>query len=118
MKSSELRRCQALSMQWVAFALQKIVADARSGGVISRVLLRDARSESGGEPIDTLRVGCSYVLGFVLPLALELGLKSLLLKSAITPPLKHDLLNLFDLLPDQVKKVVELEYAAARGGGR
>lgn len=101
-------------MQWVGFALQKLALDARSGGLITDALLGDARAVDGNVPKKAFEAGCRYVTGFVLPLALELGLKSLLHKCALEPPRTHNLSDLFDLLPVQTKDMVEQEYETAK----
>jgi hypothetical protein len=67
MNEQKLRHGQALAMQWVAFALQKIIVDVRHDGHITSALLDGAKNIGGEERLDTLALGCNYVVNFVLP---------------------------------------------------
>lgn len=110
MKKEKLRHGQALAMQWVAFAMQKISTDVKSGGKITESLLGDATTIKGTSGLETLSIGCVYVTNFVLPLAIELSLKALIEKEGKTYPQTHNLLKLFNLLSLKTQNILEIQY--------
>ncbi|MDD5738840.1 MAG: hypothetical protein PHY72_02870 [Candidatus Pacebacteria bacterium] len=106
----KLKHGQALAIQWVVFALQKLSLDVKRDGRLSRSLLGDAKTTSGADGLETLALGCKYVVNFVLPFAIELSLKSLITKEKIIPLQIHDLLLLFDSLPLNLQGKLESRY--------
>lgn len=74
-------------MQWVMFLLQVAKADLLSNSSLTKELLEKVKTVNGREDLSALEIGCDYVVGFGLPLTLELSLKSLILKEDIEP--KH-----------------------------
>ena len=112
-KSNEqkIRHGQALAMQWVAFALQKLSLDADSGGEKSGLLLGYQNSVDKTDGFKTLAIGCNYVIGFVLPLAIELALKSFIAKENSFPPKIHNLSKLFAKISSSSRNKIERKYA-------
>ncbi|MGL5210604.1 hypothetical protein [Cetobacterium sp.] len=104
MSKINLRRGQAMSLQWVAYFLEKVKLDIeKNNGNLTKEILGNATAVNGKVDYDSLKIGCSYGLNFILPFALELGLKSLLEKEGIPYRRIHKLDELFDLLPNEVR---------------
>lgn len=114
MSKINLRRGQAMSLQWVAYFLEKVKLDIeKNNGNLTKEILGNATAVNGKVDYDSLKIGCSYGLNFILPFALELGLKSLLEKEGIPYRRIHKLDELFDLLPDKVRLRIEIRYYRA-----
>jgi hypothetical protein len=111
MNKKKLFHGQALAMQWVGFALQKLIVDVKAGGSITNQLIVNAKSVSGNDALNTLALGCSYVVNFVLPFSLELALKSLLIKGGNEPKFIHDLLDLYNGFSADMKLKLQNEYS-------
>ena len=110
MDKNKLLHGQALSMQWVVFALQKIIADVESGGGITNQLLDYAKTADGKDGLKPLALGCTYVANFILPFTIELALKSLILKEGKNPNNIHDLIDLYNELSDSIKLELHIDY--------
>ncbi|WP_312648989.1 HEPN domain-containing protein [Aminipila sp.] len=110
MSEKNLRQGQALAMQWVIYALQKLNLDIKNNGGVSKALRGDAKSASGSNDLDVLSIGCDYVVNFILPFALELALKSLLLKEGQNADRIHGLINLYNNLPESTRNALEDNY--------
>ncbi|WP_189318537.1 HEPN domain-containing protein [Flavobacterium sp. LM5] len=101
---------QSLAIQWVGKALQNVIVDVQAGGSIAHQLMGNDKSMDGGNGLETLALGCDYVMNFVLPFSLELALKSLLIKDGKEPRHTHDLFKLYDELSDEMKAKLQKEY--------
>ncbi len=104
------RHGQALSMQWVSFLLQSVSVDIKQGGKLTRSLFKNARASGGEDNYDALDVGCTYTVNFLLPLTVELGLKALILQEGKKPVRKHDLIELYHQLSEEIRATLEKEY--------
>lgn len=116
-KNKELLHGQALAMQWVAYAMQKIMEDVRVGGTKTQLLLGNAKTVDNNSGIETLSLGCSYVVNFVLPFTIELALKALLTKENVDSGKIHDLLDLYNKLPAQIKSDLDAQYQSLSANG-
>jgi hypothetical protein len=105
--NNNLRHGQALAMQWVGLVLQKIVKDISSGGNITKQLIGDAKSVNSKNDLNTIALGCHYVVAFILPLTIELALKALLSKQGIKPKNSHNLSDLHEQVPEQMKRTLQ-----------
>lgn len=110
MNEEKLRHGQALAMQWVVYSLQKMNSDIKNNGGVTKNLIGDAKSVNGSNDLDTLATGCDYVVNFVLPFAIELALKSLLLKEGKTAGRIHGLLDLYNKLPESTRNSLQDNY--------
>ena len=109
----KIRHGQALSMQWVAFLLQVAETDLSNPNSAIKDLLKGIPALTYKQDFDALKKGCDYVVSFVLPLALELSLKSLILKENATPKLTHNLVTLFNQLQNNTKNHLNKRYCEA-----
>ena len=90
--------------------LQTAKADLLYNDSLTKQLLKNVKAVNGKEDLGALKIGCDYVAGFVLPLALELSLKSLILKGKIQPKGTHNLVTLFNSLSNTVKNSLSKKY--------
>lgn len=116
-RNKELLHGQALAMQWVGFAMQKIMEDVKVGGTKTQQLLGNAKTVGNNSGIETLSLGCSYVVNFVLPFTIELALKALLTKENVNSGNIHDLLDLYNNLPEQIKSNLDAQYQSLSANG-
>lgn len=106
----ELLHGQSLAMQWVGLALQKIIADVDIGGDITKQLMGSAKSVDKGDGLDTLAIGCNYVVNFVLPFAAELALKALIIREGKEPHFSHNLSDLYNKLSESTKLQLQNKF--------
>lgn len=111
MNKKEILHGQALSMQWVGYALNKISTDINAGGDISKQLLDSVKSLDKIEGLKALSIGCNYVINFLLPFTLELSLKALLAKEGIEPNPKHNFLIHYNRFSGKMKQRLQNEYS-------
>ena len=78
------RKGQSLALQWVSILLQNVSIDLLNRGDLTRSILRGATSHAGDTDYSALKVGCLYAVNFILPLAIEVGLKALILNEVLT----------------------------------
>lgn len=114
------RRGEAMAMQWVGFALQKIIADTAQGGNLANMLLGEARSVGGEKGTSILKLGCAWTQNVVLAFAVELSLKALLVKQDGHHEHTHKLVDLYDKLSEETQNKIESEYLKAleEGGSK
>jgi len=60
--------------------------------------------------LDTLAIGCLYVVNFVLPFAIELSIKAILAKEGKDSKFVHDLFMLYKELSEETKQLIQNEY--------
>ncbi len=106
---ANLRRGEALAIQWVAFALQKISADENQGSSMKEIL-GEAKTVGGQEGADIALLGFKWTLNIVLAFATELALKALSAKETGHHEHDHNLLRLFDELSTETQHKLEIEY--------
>ena len=114
MGQQETLHGQALAMQWVGFALQRLITDMDDGGKVTLQLLGQAKDVTGNNGLQPLHIGCYNVVNFVLPFALEVGLKSLLIKDGKAIEFTHDLAKLYNSLSETLKNKLEDEFPNQR----
>lgn len=117
MGKQELLRGQAEAIQLVSFALQRINADINNGGRITNYLIGNQKTDNSKIPLQNLRTGNIYTINFILPLALELALKALIIQSNKSPKFIHNLLTLFNLLPKDIQTKLNEEYITQKKNG-
>jgi hypothetical protein len=110
MNEQKVRHGQAMVIQMVSFLLQKIILDIDMGGKYTAELLGNARSVGGQLNLKTYETGCTYVVNFLLPLTIELSLKSLILKEKKKPLKEHNLTLLFNQISESSQEMIEREY--------
>ncbi|MDE0460021.1 MAG: hypothetical protein OXI15_22255 [Chromatiales bacterium] len=110
---TNLRHGQAMAMQYVAFLLQKLTLP--EGRPALERLLRGVTDAGGGSPLRVAALGCTWVMHVAAPLGVELALKALL-QSDGRDCWGHDLVALYDKLPDPVRDRVEAEYRSLNEG--
>ena len=91
------RHVQAIAMQYVVNLLQRIT-EGKNRKYLSG-LLENETSEGGGNVIHQTHLGCTWAVNILVALTAEFALKALLIKNGVVSPNKHDLLELFTLLP-------------------
>lgn len=104
---------QAMAMQYVAFLLQKLTLP--EGQPALEHLLRGVTNAGGGSPLPIAALGCTWVMHVAAPLGVELALKALL-QSESRDSWGHDLVALYDELPNPVRDRVEAEYRSLNQG--
>lgn len=92
------RRGQAMSLQWVAYLLQSTQIDTQVGGDLTRSLLSYGMKDASRKDLVALQLGCVYTTNFILPLAIELALKALILQEGKKPKREHNLIHLYNQL--------------------
>ncbi|WP_170961705.1 HEPN domain-containing protein [Vibrio genomosp. F6] len=118
MSEQDLRHGQALSLQWVTFALQKMVKDIETGGSTTNTLIGNCKSVAGDSGLGTLSTGSDYVLNFLIPFSVELALKALLIKEGIDPGHIHNLVKLYGKLStkmqDEIQRIFKEEQQVTK----
>ena len=112
--TENLMHGQAIAMQYVVYLLQKITADGGRDALAS--LLRNVRSVGGTEVTATTLLGCVWATNIVAALAVEFTLKALLRKECGRYKHTHDLLELYEALPDAVQALLENEFSRLSSG--
>lgn len=102
------RHGSALSIQWVGFALQRIIAEADTPLV--RQLLGDAKTVGGQSGSPYLELGCVWTQYIIIPFGIELALKALLVKETGNHPDIHDLMKLYSRLQADTRAAIEQDY--------
>ena len=110
---TNLRHGQAMAMQYVAFLLQKITLP--EGRPALEHVLRGVTNAGGGSPVSIAALGCTWMMHVAAPLGVELALKALLQREG-QDSWGHDLVALYDELPDPVRDRVEAEYRSLNQG--
>jgi hypothetical protein len=92
-----------MSLQWVTYLLSMAEKDINiNDGKVVKELLCDTKTITGSTSYEALEIGCLYVCNFLLPFAIEIALKSLLMKCEIKYSKKgqdgHNLEKLFEQL--------------------
>lgn len=112
MSNENLLHGQSMAIQWVVFALTQINKDINDNNCeITKLLLERATSVEGVDDYKALEIGCVYSSNFILPFAIELGFKSLLVKNGISYGKVHKLIYLYDLLPEEIRNRIEDKMA-------
>ena len=106
---AKLRHGQAMSMQYVGFLLQKIIAQGNQGVALT-TLLGSTRSVGGTDARALTVLGCIWVENIVIALAIELSLKALLAKECGSDLHTHDLLRLFNKLQPETQEEIETKF--------
>ncbi|HDK7156456.1 TPA: hypothetical protein PTV43_001584 [Clostridium botulinum] len=84
MSEKELLNGQAMSLQWVTYLLSMAEKDINiNDGKVVKKLLCNAKTVTDSTSYEALEIGCLYACNFLLPFAIELALKSLLMKCEI-----------------------------------
>ncbi len=105
------RRGQALALQWVIAILERLISDINfNNSTVTKELLSGFNSVNGDNELNALEIGCQYSIIFLKPFAIELGLKSLLLKEGVPPPNKHNLDDLYSLLSTSKQNHLDAIY--------
>ena len=102
------RHGQAVAMQYVGYLLQRIPEEKNQKYV--RGLLKNVTSVGGGDGIQQTLLGCIWTVNIVMAFTVELALKALLIKNGMEPPNRHDLLELYTLLPLKTQKQLENKF--------
>ena len=105
---AERRHGQAVAMQYVGYLLQRIPEEKNQKYLIG--LLENVTPEGGGDGIQQTRLGCIWAVNIIMAFTVELALKALLIKNGVEPPNRHDLLELFTLLPHETRKQLEDKF--------
>jgi hypothetical protein len=109
---AKLLHGQALALQWVGFAMQKLTVDVSAGGSATKQLPGDAIRSN--KDLDTLALGCTYTVNFVLPFAAELGFKALITKEGQRFERIHELLDLYTSLSQDTRQKLQREFENQR----
>ena len=102
------RHGQAIAMQYVVNLLQIITAGKNQKYLSG--LLENVTSEGGGNVIYQTHLGCTWAINILVALTAEFALKALLIKKEVTPPHRHDLLELYALLPPDTRNQLEEKF--------
>ena len=109
------RHGQAVAMQYVGYLLQRIPEEKNQKYL--RGLLENVTSEGGGDGIKQTRLGCIWAVNIIVALTAEFALKALLIKKEVTPPHRHDLLELYALLPPDTRNQLEEKFRTSIENG-